>query len=278
MGRSVLVVIGVGGMGVAIARRQGSGRIVVLADADEDGLGARADSLTRDGHEVVAHPVDVSSHEAVARLADAAAALGPVTQVVHTAGLSPAQASAGDILEVDLFGVAFSLEEFGRVIGAGGAGVVIASMAGHLVAGALSPEEEAALARTPADELFRLPVLHSDLVTDAGMAYGVAKRANLLRVQASSASWGARGARINAISPGIVSTRMGQQELASASGELMRAMTEASGAGRVGTPEDIASAAAFLLGDEAPFITGTDLLVDGGVVAAQLAGGPRSPS
>jgi NAD(P)-dependent dehydrogenase (short-subunit alcohol dehydrogenase family) len=272
MDRGVVVVIGVGGMGLAIARRQGSGRTVVLADADAGSLRAGAETLRDEGHDVHEHPVDVSSHEAVAALAGAAAARGPVTQIVHTAGLSPAQASAEAIIAVDLIGVAFMLEEFGAVVAAGGAGVVIASMAGHFLAGALSAEDEAALARTPADELADLAVLRSELAADPGIAYGVAKRANHLRVQAASVSWGRRGARINSLSPGIISTRMGQQELASPTGEFMRELTAASAANRLGTPDDIAAAVAFLLGPDSAFVTGTDLLVDGGAVAAQRAG------
>jgi NAD(P)-dependent dehydrogenase (short-subunit alcohol dehydrogenase family) len=274
MDRNVVVVIGAGGMGLAIARRQGAGRAVVLADADQRSLESNARLLRDEGHEVVAHHVDVSSHAAVAELAGAAAELGPVMQVVHTAGLSPAQATAKAIVDVDILGVAFSLEEFGQVVAPGGAGVVIASMAGHFLAGVLSAEDEVALARTPADELSALPVLQSELVADPGIAYGVAKRANHLRVQAASVTWGMRGARINSISPGIISTRMGQQELASPTGDVMRDMTAASAAQRLGTPDDIAAAAAFLLGPDSAFVTGTDLLVDGGAVAAQRVG-PR---
>jgi len=168
------------------------------------------------------------------------------------------------------------LEEFGRVIAVEGAGIVISSMAGHL-APPLAAEQEKALAHTPADELLRLPVASPDNVTDPRVAYGIAKRANRLRVQAASVAWGQRGARINSVSPGIISTPMGQQELASEAGQGMRAMIDASAAGRLGTPDDIAAAVAFLLGPESTFITGTDLLVDGGVVAALRSGRLKLP-
>ena len=270
--RDVLVVIGVGGMGRAIARRQGAGKSVLLADFDEATLKAAADALAGDGHEVTTRRVDVASRESVRELAEAASTLGGVTQVAHTAGLSPAQAPAPAILAVDLLGVALVLEEFGRVIAADGAGVVISSMAGHQGLAPLTPEQEAALANTPADELLGLPFLAPDRIAHPGIAYGIAKRANHLQVQAASAPWGDRGARINSISPGIVSTPMGRHELRSESGEIMRAMIEASATGRLGTPDDIASAAAFLLGPESGFVTGTDLLVDGGVIAAQRSG------
>ncbi|HLS77091.1 MAG TPA: SDR family oxidoreductase [Nocardia sp.] len=268
----VLVVIGIGGMGVAIARRLGPGRPVLLADFDDTALHAAADRLRGDGYDVYTQQVDVSDAEAVAALAARAAELGPVTSLAHTAGLSPTQASAAAILGVDLAGVAHVLDEFGKIIAPGGAGVVIASMAGSLTAGALPAEMETALARTPTAELLDLPFLQEDAVPDAGVAYAFAKRGNQLRVQTASLAWGARGARVNSISPGVISTPMGRQELAGDSGANMRAMIAGSGTGRVGTPADIAAAVAFLLGPEASFITGTDLLVDGGVVAAVRSG------
>ena len=264
MAQDVVVVVGVGGMGLAIARRTGSGRKVLLADFSEPTLGSAADVLRGEGHEVTTHPVDVSDAASVAALAEAADGLGRVTHVVHTAGLSPVQAPVDAVLRVDLLGVALSLDAFGAVVAAGGAGVVIASMAGHMMT--LPPEQEKALRTTATDELLALPFVAD--VTEPGMAYVLAKRGNTLRVEAAAAAWGARGARINSISPGVISTAMGQQELSGESGEGMRGMVAMSGTGRLGTPDDIAAAATFLLGPDASFITGTDLLVDGGVVAA----------
>ncbi|WP_186781842.1 SDR family oxidoreductase [Streptomyces sp. CBG9] len=270
MGRNVVVVIGVGGMGEAIARRQGPGNRLLLADFDEATLAAVAERLRGQGHEVVTQAVDVSSASSVTALAEAAAGLGPVTQVVHTAGLSPVQASPAAVLRVDLLGTALVVEEFGHVVAPGGAGVVIASMAGHMLRTPLTAEQESALAHTPAGELLRLPFADPEALGQG--AYGLAKYGNRLRVQAASAAWGARGARINSVSPGVIATPMGQQELDGASGRTMRAMVAASGTGRLGTPEDIAEAAAFLLGPGASFVTGNDLLVDGGVVAALRSG------
>ncbi|MFE7270396.1 SDR family oxidoreductase [Streptomyces sp. NPDC057623] len=265
MGVNTLVVIGVGGMGQSMARRQGAGKKVLLADFDERVLSTAAEALLGEGYDVVTSPVDVSSRSSVADLAERAAELGDVTEIVHTAGLSPAQAPVAAILAVDLLGVALTLEEFGRVVAHGGAGVVLSSMAGHLTP-PLDAEQERALAHTPADELLDLPFLTQ--VASGAVGYGLAKRANHLRVQAAAVAWGRRGARINSISPGVISTPMGQQELAGDSGTAMRAMVDASAAGRLGTPADIAAAAAFLLGPDSAFISGTDLLVDGGVVAA----------
>ncbi len=266
----VVVIIGVGGMGMSIARRQGLGRQLLLADFNEQLLAASAQTLTGEGYSVDSCRVDVGSAESLVELARQASLLGAVVQVVHTAGLSPVQAPAAAILRVDLLGVAHMLDAFEKEIAPGGAGVVIASMAGSMAAGTLPAEMEGALALTPTDQLLALPLFAS--VTEPGAAYGIAKRANQLRVQAASVRWGKRAARVNSISPGVISTPMGREELAGASGEMMRAMVAASGTARLGTPADIAAATAFLLSPEASFITGTDLLVDGGVVAAMRSG------
>jgi NAD(P)-dependent dehydrogenase (short-subunit alcohol dehydrogenase family) len=258
-------------MGQAIIRRLGPGKTVLLADNNEHTLTSVADSLAADGYTVESQRVDVASSESVHALAEFAASLGNVAQLAHTAGLSPSQASAEAILAVDLLGVALVLQEFGEVIATGGAGVVIASMSGHMVP-PLSAEKEKALAHNPPDDLLHLDFISR--ITDPFLAYPIAKHANHIRVRAASAQWGRRGARINSISPGIISTAMGRQEFAAPVGDGMRAMIAMSGTGRVGTPDDIAAATAFLLGADATFITGTDLLVDGGVTAAVMAGNP----
>jgi NAD(P)-dependent dehydrogenase (short-subunit alcohol dehydrogenase family) len=270
--REVLIVLGVGGMGQAIARRLGAGKTVLLADNNAGTLTSVTKALSADGHQVDGREVDVSSPESVRALAEHAASLGAVTQVAHTAGLSPSQASSEAILAVDLLGTALVLEEFGAVIAEGGAGVVIASMAGHVFP-PLTAEQEHALAHTPAHELLGLDFVSAQRSAATGIAYGIAKQANHIRVRAASAQWGRRGGRINSISPGIISTPMGQQELDSPVGDGMRAMIAMSATGRIGTPDDIAAATAFLLGPDASFITGTDLLVDGGVVAAAKSAG-----
>lgn len=265
----VIVVIGVGGMGEAIARRQGPGHTLVLADFDTATLDAVAARLRGDGYDVVTRQVDVGSQVSVAALAEHAAATGVITEIVHTAGLSPAQADIRAVLRVDLFGVAVVLETFGAVVATGGAGVVIASMAGHLIP-PLPADQEQALATAPADDLLSLPLLQH--LPDAGAAYALAKRANIVRVRAESVRWGRGGARLNSISPGVIATPMGREELDGDRGEGMRAMVAASGTARLGTPADIAAAASFLLGPDSSFVTGTDLLVDGGVVGALTSG------
>ncbi|WP_395945687.1 SDR family oxidoreductase [Brevundimonas sp.] len=272
----VVVVIGAGGIGQAIARRQGFGKTILLADFKDETLQGAATALADASYSVETQIVDVSSRASVGALADKAAALGRVMQVINTAGLSPNMASPERVMEVDLYGSAVVFEEFERVIAEGGAGLIISSMAGHMLP-ALTPEEDHALAYSPADDLLALPFLTADAVPNSMIAYMMAKRANNLRVQAAAVTWGARGARVNAISPGIVSTPLAQHELNSPIGDGYRAMIAASPANRMAPPEEIAVAAGFLLGPDAGFITGSDLLIDGGVVAAMRAGKLPTP-
>src|SRR3954462_9230938 len=200
----VLVITGAGGIGQAIARRQGPGKHILFADISEDNQAAAAAALEDLGHRVSTQRVDVSSRESVHALAEKAAQLGSVTQVVHTAGVSPVQAPAATILAVDLLGTALVLEELGRVIAPGGSGIVISSMAGHMFP-PFDPEQEHALAHTPTDELLALPFLNPEGM--GGAAYGYAKRGNHLRVQAQS-SPGASAARASTPSaPGSSSPR-----------------------------------------------------------------------
>jgi NAD(P)-dependent dehydrogenase (short-subunit alcohol dehydrogenase family) len=266
MNATVKVITGTGGIGRAIARRLGSGSTLVLADFNAEALASAAVDLRGEGHEVVTQQVDVSDAGSVTKLAQVAADLGPVTTVVHTAGLSTQQASPAAILAVDLLGTALVLDAFAEVVAAGGAGVFISSMAGHLRP--LPAELESALSSTPTAELLSLPFLSPEAITTSSIAYGMSKRANHLRVAAAANGWGRRGARVNSISPGVIATPMSRAELASEAGVAMRAMIEGSATGRQGTAEDIAAAVDFLTGPHAIFITGTDLLVDGGVIAA----------
>jgi NAD(P)-dependent dehydrogenase (short-subunit alcohol dehydrogenase family) len=271
MSRDVLTVIGVGGMGLAIARRAGAGRSLLLADVSETGLDAAASVLTREGQHVTTRPTDVSWHASVAGLAEFAAGLGPVRYVVHTAGVSQAQAPVRQILDVDLCGVAYMLEEFGQVVAPGGAGVVIASMSGRTL-GQLPADREQQLASVPADELAALPFAAAAKFVNGGHAYAFAKLANVLRVRAAAAAWGRRGARINSVSPGVIATALTRAELASPLGPVIQSMIDGSPAGRIGTADDVAAAVEFLLSPAASFITGADLLLDGGVTAALASG------
>lgn len=271
MKAEVVVVIGAGGIGMAIARRQGFGKHILLADFNETLLAGARKQLEEASYQVSTLKVDVSSRESVRALAEKAASLGSVINMVNTAGVSPNMAPPERVLAVDLYGSAVVFEEFERVIAEGGSGLIVSSMAGHMMP-SLPKEQNQALAFTPADELLKLPFLGPDAVPNSMIAYIMSKRANHLRVQASSISWGKRGARVNSISPGIVLTPLALHELNSPIGEMYKAMIEASPAKRMSSPDEIAVAANFLLGPDAGFVTGSDLLIDGGVISAMLAG------
>jgi NAD(P)-dependent dehydrogenase (short-subunit alcohol dehydrogenase family) len=267
----VVVVIGAGSIGQAIARRVSAGKHVLLADLRQEGADAAAKVLADAGFEVSTAVVDVSSRASVHALVETATALGSVTGLIHAAGVSPSQASPAAILKVDLYGTALVLEEFGNVVAEGGAGVVIASQSGHRLP-ALSPEQNAALATTPTEDLLALPMLQPEQVKDSLHAYQLSKRGNSLRVMAEAVRWGKRGARVNTISPGIIFTPLARDELTGPRGEGYRRMIEASSAKRGGTPDEVGNVGALLMGPDGGFITGSDFLMDGGVTAAYWYG------
>jgi NAD(P)-dependent dehydrogenase (short-subunit alcohol dehydrogenase family) len=267
----VVVLVGAGSIGLAIARRIGTGRHVLIADLRSETADAAAKTLDDAGFVVSTATVDVVSRASVEALAQKAASLGAVVGLIHAAGVSPSQAPAEVILKVDLYGTALVLEAFGDVIAPGGAGVVIASQSGHRLP-ALTAEQDAALATTPADALLALAMLQPDRVTDPLQAYQLSKRGNALRVRAEAVRWGKRGARINAISPGIIITPLANDELKGPRGPGYRRMIAASAAGRAGTPDEVANLAALMMGPDGAFITGSDFLMDGGVTAAWYHG------
>ena len=202
---NVNVLVGTGSIGQAIARRVSAGKLVLLADLRQENADAAAKTLSEAGFDVSTATFDVSSRASVEALVKKATSIGDVVGLIQAAGVSPTQASPETILKVDLYGTALLLEEFGKVIARGGAGVVIASQSGHRLP-PLTVEQNSALATTPVEELLRLPFLQLDHVKDSLHAYQLAKRGNSLRVMAEAVCWGKRGARVNTISPGIIIT------------------------------------------------------------------------
>ena len=269
--REVVVVIGAGQIGQAIARRVGVGKHVLLADRSDANAKAAADVLGNAGFDAGVATVDVSSREAVQALVERATAVGEITGLIHAAGVSPSQATPETILRVDLYGTALVLELFGDVIAPGGSGVVISSQSGHRLP-PLSVEQNKALATTPTEELLTLPFLQLDQVKDSLHAYQLSKRGNSLRVMAEAVHWGKRGARINTISPGIVMTPLAKDELNGPRGAGYRRMIESSVSKRAGTPDEVGAVGALLMGPDGGFITGSDFLMDGGVTAAYWYG------
>ena len=156
----------------------------------------------------------------------------------------------------------------------GGSGVVIASQSGHRLE-ALTAEQDAALATTPADDLLALPMLQLDQISDSLHAYQLAKRGNSLRVMSEAVRWSRRQARLNTISPGIIITPLARDELTGPRGDGYRRMIERAPARRAGTPDEVANVAALLMGPDGAFITGSDVLIDGGVTASYFFGDLR---
>ncbi|KAL1847460.1 hypothetical protein Plec18167_005149 [Paecilomyces lecythidis] len=265
MPNNSIAILGCGGMGLAIARRLGAGRQLYVADFSNETLSAARETLANDGYLVETMQVDVSDYESVRRFAHAAASYGHIEAIIHTAGLSPSAGSAQRILEVDLLGTANSLDAFLEVAKPGTSMICIASMAGHMGSG-LPSELEHHLATASRGQLLD----HTDSKIDSAdphgpaRAYGISKRGNLLRVQASAKAWGRVGGRVNSVSPGVISTGAGRQEIEGPAGKFIAL----SPVGRVGTPQDIVNAVSFLASAESSFITGNDILVDGGVVSS----------
>jgi NAD(P)-dependent dehydrogenase (short-subunit alcohol dehydrogenase family) len=273
---SVVVVIGAGSIGQAIARRVSAGKHVLLADLRQENADSAARVLKDAGFEVSTASVDASSRASVHALVERASGQGEITGLIHAAGVSPTQASPATILKVDLYGTALVLEEFGNVMARGGAGVVIASQSGHRLP-PLTVEQNKALATTPVEELLSLPFLRLEQVKDSLHAYQLSKRGNSLRVMAEAVRWGKRGARVNTISPGIIITPLANDELTGPRGAGYRRMIELSAAGRAGTPDEVGTVGALLMGTDGAFITGSDFLIDGGVTSAYWYGelGPQ---
>ncbi len=268
---NVIVVIGAGSIGQAIARRVSAGKHIVLADLRQENADTAAKILSDAGFDVSTTKVEVSSRASVRALVETAKSFGEISGIIHAAGVSPSQASPETILRVDLYGTALVLEEFGNVIAHGGSGIVIASMSGHRLP-ALSAEQTALLATTPVEELLALAMLQPDQIKDSLHAYQLSKRGNSLRVMAEAVRWGKCGARINTISPGIIITPLANDELKGPRGAGYRRMMELCAAGRAGTPDEVGNVGALLMGADGAFITGSDILMDGGVTAAYWFG------
>ena len=265
MQKSVVVLVGSGSIGQAIARRVGAGRHVVLADLRLEAAETAAKLLEDAGFETSAVAADLSSRDSLLALIDHARSFGPIANVINAAGVSPSQAPVETILKVDLYGTSVLLEEFGKVIAEGGSGVVISSQSGHRLP-ALPEEQNAALATAPTEELLALPFLAS--ITDTLKAYQYSKRCNVLRVMGEAPKWARRGATVNSISPGIIITPLANDELRGPRGDGYRRMIAGMPARRAGTPDEVGDLAEFLMSSRGRWITGADFLIDGGCTAS----------
>lgn len=271
MKKEVLLWTGAGQIGMAIARRVGYGKTIVVGDRSLENARRAAGTMEAAGFDVISMEMDLSSRTSIRGLIQEGQRHGEITMLVNAAGVSPSQAPIETILQVDLYGTAVLLEEVGRVIAPGGAGVTISSQSGHRMP-TLTPEEDALLACTPPEELLQLDLLQPDRVRDTLHACQLAKRCNEKRVMFEAVRWGERGARINSISPGIVVTPLAVDEFNGPRGNFYRNMFAKCPAGRPGTADEIANVAQLLMGPQGAFITGADFLVDGGATASYFYG------
>ena len=273
--QDVILLTGAGQIGLAIARRMGHGKKIVVSDKNINNAQTVTKIMTEAGFDAVAVEADISSRKSILNMIAAAQKYGEIAMLINAAGVSPSQASVETILKVDLYGTAVLLEEVGKVIKAGGTGVTISSQSGHRMA-ALGAETHEQLAVTPAEELLQPEVLKPANIKDTLHAYQMAKRCNVKRVMAEAIKWGVKGARINSISPGIIVTPLALDEFNGPRGEFYKNMFAKCPAGRPGTADEVANVAELLLSQQGAFITGADFLIDGGATAAYFYG-PLKP-
>lgn len=268
--KEVIALLGAGSMGTAIVKRIGANKTILIGDISEKNLEEREKELRYGGYIVETQKVDALDKKSVEEFAKKAASLGRVKYFIDTAGASPSQASPEHIINLDLIATAEAIDIFAKYICEGGSGLIISSQAGYMMN--FTPDVEKELSLTQTDKLKDLEFLQKEALVNSGTAYMTAKRANHLRVRTAAAtSWGDKKARINSISPGIIVTPLAYDEFNSP-GTTYQDMIDASPSKRVGTSEEIARVAEFLLSDDSSFITGIDLLIDGGVIAAINSG------
>lgn len=269
--KEVMILTGAGQIGMAIARRMGYGKKIVIGDRNINNGQKISEILTNAGFDAEYVKIDISSRESILKLISKSKEYGDIKMLVNAAGVSPSQASIEDILKVDLYGTAVLLEEVGKVIAPGGVGVTISSQSGHRMQQLTAVEDEQ-LATTPTEELLNLLILKPENIKDTLHAYQMAKRCNEKRVMAESVKWGEKDARINSISPGIVVTPLAIDEFNGPRGEFYKNMFAKCPAGRPGTADEVANVAELLMSDKGAFITGSDFLIDGGATASYFYG------
>ncbi len=274
--KDVLILTGAGQIGMAIARRMGYGKKIVIGDKKIENAENAAKILNNAGFDALPFEMDLSSRTSILQLISKAQELGEIAMLVNAAGVSPSQASIETILKVDLYGTAVLLEEVGKVIKSGGVGVTISSQSGWRMP-ALTAEQDKLLATTPTDELLSLPLLQKENIKDTLHAYQLAKRCNEKRTMAESVKWGEKGARLNAIAPGIIVTPLAIDEFNGPRGDFYKNMFAKCPAGRPGTADEVANVAELLMSEKGAFITGSTFLIDGGATSSYFYG-PLKPN
>lgn len=273
--RDVMIVTGAGQISMAIARRLGYGKKIILGDKNIENAKAIADIMNNAGYDVEPTETDISSRASIKSLIARAQEYGEIKMLVNGAGVSPSQAPVESILKVDLYGTAVLLEEVGKVIANGGCGVTISSQSGWRMP-QLTAEQDEQLATTPTEDLLKLELLQPENIKDTLHAYQLAKRCNEKRVMAQSVEWGKRGARLNDIAPGIIVTPLAVDEFNGPRGDFYKNMFAKCPAGRPGTADEVANVAELLMSDKGAFITGSTFLIDGGATSSYFYG-PLKP-
>lgn len=275
MKKDVMLVTGAGQISMAIARRFGFGKKIILGDKKIANAEHISRIMNEAGFDVIPFEMDLSSRDSIKTVIARAEEYGPVKYLINGAGVSPSQAPVEAILKVDLYGTAVLLEEVGKVIAEGGAGITISSQSGWRMP-ALTAEQDRALAMTDPEDLLKLDFLQPGKIRDTLHAYQLAKRCNEKRTMYEAVRWAERGARLNDVAPGIIVTPLALDEFNGPRGDFYKNMFAKCPAGRPGTADEIASIAAFLLSDAACFVSGSTFLADGGATASYYYG-PLQP-
>ena len=266
-----MLLVGAGQIGMVIARRVGTGMKIIVGDKKTENTENIAAILNNAGFDAFPVETDLSDRASIQSMIARGQEYGEITILVNAAGVSPSQAPIEAILKVDLYGTAVLLEEVGKVIASGGVGVTISSQSGWRMP-ALTAQQDEQLATTPTEELLSLDILQPGNIRDTLHAYQMAKRCNEKRVMAQSVEWGKRGARLNAIAPGIIVTPLAIDEFNGIRGDFYKNMFAKCPAGRPGTADEVANVAELLMSDKGAFITGSTFLIDGGATASYYYG------
>lgn len=273
--KDVMIVVGAGQISMAIARRMGMGKKIILGDKNLENAKCIQKVMRNAGFDVEVIEMDLSQREDILHIIDIAKSYGKIKMLVNGAGVSPSQASIETILKVDLYGTAVLLEEVGKVIEKNGVGVTISSQSGFRMK-QLTVKEDELLATTPTEDLLNLDLLQKENIKDTLHAYQLAKRCNEKRVMYESVRWGERGARLNAIAPGIIVTPLAIDEFNGIRGDFYKNMFANCPAKRPGTADEVANVAELLMSEKGSFITGSTFLMDGGATASYYYG-PLKP-